>query len=496
MRGIVKDFPGVVANDHVDLEVQAGEIHALLGENGAGKSTLMKILAGFYTPDAGEILIHGRPVKIAAPKDAIREHIGMVYQHFMLVEPMTVAENFLLGLDGARFIPDLHAIRRQIERLSERYQLGVHPDAYVWQLSVGEQQRVEILRLLHRGADILILDEPTAVLTPQEANQLAAALRQMASQGKAVILITHKLDEVMAFSDRVTVLRAGRNVATLVTRQTTPVELTRLMLGREMGAAGRVRRPVGDAVPLQVEKLQARGDRGLPAVKGVSFSIRQGEILGVAGVAGNGQRELTEVIAGLRPAVAGSVFVRGADVTNQPPKAMIARGVSYIPEDRLSVGSVGGLSVSDNLILKRYRRAPLSRGPLLRFRAIRDFVLRLIAQFGVMAASAEAAVGSLSGGNVQKVILAREISADPDVILAVHPTRGLDVGAAETVRRLLLEQQARGAAILLISEDLDELMDLCNRIAVMHEGEMVGVLDASQTDVDRLGLMMAGALRL
>ncbi|RME46804.1 MAG: ABC transporter ATP-binding protein [Chloroflexi bacterium] len=495
MRGIVKRFPGVVANDHVDLEVRAGEIHALLGENGAGKSTLMNILSGLYRADAGEIYVHGRRVDIGSPRDAINLGIGMVHQHFMLVEPMTVIENIMLGLDGVGFVPATDQIRQEIRELSAQYGLQVDPDAYIWQLSVGEQQRVEILRLLHRGADILILDEPTAVLTPQEADDLGRTLRQMAEEGKAVIFITHKLNEVMDFSHRVTVLRAGKNVDTLVTADTTPEELARLMVGREvLFQLEKKDRPPGEVV-LSVQGLEALNDKGLPALKGVTFQVHEGEILGIAGVAGNGQRELAEVITGLRPATAGRVEVRGQNVTNRSPDRVIAIGVSHVPEDRLGMGLVPNLPVSDNLAMKGYRSEPLSRGPFLVRQAIREFAERLIALFDIATPGPATPVKLLSGGNLQKTILAREITAGRGLMVAVHPTHGLDVGATETVRKTLLEQRNEGAAILLISEDLDELLAISDRIAVMYEGEIMGVVDAEGANVEELGLMMAGEPR-
>jgi ABC-type uncharacterized transport system ATPase subunit len=493
MRGIVKRFPGVVASDHVDLQVRAGETHALLGENGAGKSTLMNILSGLYRADAGEIYVHDRHVEINSPRDAIDLGIGMVHQHFMLVDSMTVAENFGLGLKDLGFVPDMNQIKADIRDLASRYRLNVHPDAYIWQLSVGEQQRVEILRLLHRGADILILDEPTAVLTPQEADDLGRTLDRMAEEGKAIIFITHKLREVMAFSDRVSVLRSGANVRTLVTAETTREELARLMVGRDvLFHIDRERRAPGDVV-LRVHDLQVLDDKGLPALRGVSLSVHAGEIVGVAGVAGNGQRELAETITGLREAVSGEVEVYGQPTTNQSPDKLIAIGVSHVPEDRVGVGLIPNLPVSDNLALKGYRQPPLSRGPFLRPQAIRDFAARLIAVFDIATPTPATPVRFLSGGNLQKTILAREITAGRGVIVAVHPTHGLDVGATETVRRTLLEQRAEGAGILLISEDLDELLAISDRIAVLYEGRIMGVVDADDADAGEIGLMMAGA---
>ena len=492
MRGITKRFPGVLANDHVDLEVYPGEVMALLGENGAGKSTLMNILSGLYRPDEGQIFIHGRPVHFHSPRDAIEHGIGMVHQHFMLVETLTVAENVILGHRSVGWVPRLDRVRREIEELSEQYGLRVDPEAYIWQLSVGEQQRVEILKLLYRGADVLILDEPTAVLTPQESAELSATLRRMADEGKTVIFITHKLDEVMEFADRVTVLRAGKVVATLPTAEATKEELARLMVGREVLFRLEKRTCQPGEVALSVENLQALNDKGLPALRGVSFEICEGQILGIAGVAGNGQRELAEVITGLRPATGGRVRVYGRDITNCSPREAIEAGVSHVPGDRLGMGLVPNLPVADNLAMKAYRRPPLARGPVLNRQALQAFARRLIEAFRIATPSPETPAKLLSGGNQQRVVLAREITAGRGVLIAVHPTRGLDVGATESVRRTLLEQRDRGAAILLISEDLEELLELAALIAVLFEGRMMGILPADEADVETLGLMMAG----
>jgi len=493
MTGIVKRFPGVVANAGVDFEVRAGEIHALLGENGAGKSTLMNILAGLYRPDAGTIALRGRPVTIHSPRDAIQLGIGMVYQHFMLVESLTVAENIILGLPQPRLFLNMSEVARQIAELSRRYGLQVDPDAYIWQLSVGEQQRVEILKALYRGADVLILDEPTAVLTPQEAEELGRTLRRMAAEGKAIIFITHRLGEVAAFSDRVTVLRQGRVVATLPTAQTTKAELARLMVGREV-LFHLEKTPVqpGEVV-LDLQGIEALNDKNLPALRGVSLQVRAGEIVGVAGVAGNGQRELAEVITGLRRATAGRMFVQGQDVTNCSPRTAIQAGISHVPGDRLGVGLAPNLPVSDNIILKGYRQPPLSQGPFLRNGAVLAFVRDLIERFRISTPSPTTPVRLLSGGNLQRCILAREITCGGGLLVAVHPTRGLDVGATEEVQRTLLEQRARGAAILLISEDLDELLALSDRIAVIYEGRIMGIVPGDAADVHAIGLMMAGA---
>ena len=509
MRGIVKRFPGVLANDHIHFAVRAGEIHALLGENGAGKSTLMNILSGLYRPDAGEIWLcprgqtQPRRVDIRSPRDAINLGIGMVHQHFMLVPTLTVAENVILGLEEPRFLLRMRQVEEKIAALAQQYYLRVHPSAYIWQLSVGEQQRVEIVKLLYRGAEVLILDEPTAVLTPQESEQLGRTLRRMAEEGKAIIFITHKLDEVIAFSDRVTVLRAGHNIATLDTVATDKAELARLMVGREV--LFRIEKPGsvvctdGEPPVLEVEQVEALNDRGLPALRGVSLQVCSGEILGIAGVAGNGQSELAEVVTGLRAVTRGRVLVRGQDLTNQPPLRFIEAGVSHIPGDRLGVGLAGNLPVSDNLIMKAYRREPLANGPFLSRRAILSFARNLIQAFQIITPTPLSPVRTLSGGNLQKTILAREITASRDfasdhrrILIAIHPTRGLDVGATEAVHRTLLEQRAQGAAILLISEDLEELLALADRIAVMYEGRIMGIVSAASADIEQLGLMMAG----
>jgi ABC-type uncharacterized transport system ATPase subunit len=492
IQGITKRFPGVLANDHIELEVQAGQVHALLGENGAGKTTLMNVLSGLYRADEGEIYIEGQRANLQSPRDAIALGIGMVHQHFMLVEPQTVAENVILGLKTSRFFLDMARIERRIAEFSKQYGLQVDPRARIWQLSVGEQQRVEILKMLYRGVDILIMDEPTAVLTPQEVEELFVTLRRMADEGKAIIFISHKLDEVMAISDQITVLRDGGVVATVNTGQTTKEELARMMVGREV--LFRVEKEPIEAgeVVLEVRNLRALNDKGLAAMKDVSFTIRQGQILGIAGVAGNGQRELAEVVTGLRKTTGGCVFITGCDLTNCSPRRVIREQVSHVPEDRLGMGLVPNLAVSDNVILKSYRQPPLARGPFLDRPSITRFAARLIEAFNIITPSQETPVKLLSGGNLQRTIVAREISVGPRLMVAVHPTRGLDIGATESVRNLLLKQREEGAAILLISEDLDELLTLSDRIAVMYEGEIMGVVDAEEADIGEIGLMMAG----
>ncbi len=491
MHSIVKRFPGALANDHISFEARVGEIHALLGENGAGKTTLMNILYGIYHPDEGEIYVKGRRVTIRSPRDAISLGIGMVHQHCRLVPTHTVAENVVLGLPGDFLFPD-RAARRRLEEFSKKYGLSVDPDARIWQLSAGEQQRVEIIKALYRGAEILILDEPTSMLTPSEIDELMGVIRRMAAEGHTVIFITHKLDEVFAMSDRVTVLRQGRVVATQGTADTDKPGLARLMVGREVVFRLEKKPAQAGQAVLRVKGLHVLNDRALPAVQNVSFTVSAGEILGIAGVAGNGQRELVEALVGLRPSTQGSAFVKGQDVTNQPPRALIEQGVCYVPGERL-VGLVPGLSVAENLILKDYCHAPFSQGAFLNHAAISAHADRLIAQYSVTTPSQDTPVKLLSGGNIQRVILARETSHAPILLIAAHPTSGLDVGATEHIRQLLLAQRDQGTAVLLVSEDLEEVLQLSERIAVMFEGRIMGIMSASQADLGTIGMMMAGA---
>lgn len=492
MEGITKRFPGVVANRGIDFSVLKGEIHALLGENGAGKTTLMKILNGLYQPDVGQIWIDGQRVNVRSPRDAIDLGIGMLHQHFMLVQSHTVAENIILGLDTPRFSLHLGQVEKDIARLAEHYHLQVDPRAKIWQLSVGEQQRVEILKALYRGARILILDEPTAVLTPQEAQELFKTLRSMVSEGHTVVFISHKLGEVMSVANRITVLRRGEVVDTVFVSQTNKEDLARMMVGREVLFRLRKRESEPGDVVLEIDGLTALSDRGLEALRGVSLTVRSGEILGVAGVAGNGQRELAEAIVGLRPVTGGRISVAGADVTNRPPREVMDRGVGYIPEDRIGSGLVVNLSVAENLILKCYREPPICSGFFLDGDAISAHAEELVQAYDVMTPGIDTRTRLLSGGNLQKLILAREISSRPSLMVAVHPTRGLDVGATEAVRRLLLEQRDSGAGIVLISEDLDELLSMSDRIAVLYEGRIMGVVESEGARVEALGLMMAG----
>jgi simple sugar transport system ATP-binding protein len=500
MHHITKRFPGVLANDAVSFEAAAGEVHALLGENGAGKSTLSNILTGLYRPDAGEISLDGEQVEFHSPRDAIEAGIGMVHQHFRLVPTFTVADNVILGEhrpEARRFVLQPRQIERYVAELATRYSLAVDPHARVWQLSVGEQQRVEILKVLYRDARILILDEPTAVLTPQESEALFETLRAMADEGRTVIFISHKLHEVMAVSDRVTVLRGGRTIETLATADATPRKLAALMVGREVELAARVERevPSGSEAVLELEGVSVRGDRGEPALKDVSLSVRAGEIVGIAGVAGNGQRELAEVITGMRPASGGRVLVSGRRLRPGDPRSAIAARIGHVPEDRLGTGVASSLSIADNSVLKSYRRPPYSHGPLLRLGAIRNYAVELIRRYGVLTPGPDLRASSLSGGNLQKLVLGREFSGEPKVLVAASPTRGLDVGAIEGVHAYLRDAAAGGVALLLISEDLDEIMALSDRVEVIYEGEITGPFDPSTATVEEIGLAMAGGER-
>jgi len=492
MRGIRKSFPGVQASDGIDLHLGKGEVLALLGENGAGKSTLMNILCGLYRQDSGEVFVRGAQVDIRSPSDAAVLGIGMVHQNFMLVDTMTVTENVVLGMPGLPFVPDMAAVRSAILDLGKRYDMPVQPDAYIWQLSVGEQQRVEILKQLYRKAGILVLDEPTAVLTPQESKELNIVVRRMRAEGKSAIFITHKMDEVLAFSDRVMVLRKGKVVAEKMTRDTDPKDLARMMVGREVLFHVEKAPFSPGAVVLELRDVRADDDRGLPALRDLSLKLRSGEILGIAGVAGNGQRELSEVITGLRPVKSGAVSINCMDTTNQSPLSIIRKGVSHIPQDRIAVGAVGDMSVANNLAMKDYRSAPMSRGALLLPRRILEFARRMIGQFNISTPSPETRIKFLSGGNIQKAILAREIESCGSLLVAVYPSRGLDIGATEAVRKELVAQRDTGRAVLLVSEDIDELLSVADTIAVMYDGKVAGVMPADGADPERIGLLMAG----
>jgi len=490
--GIVKRFPGVLANDHVDFDLRSGEIHALLGENGAGKSTLMNILAGLYRPDEGEIRLDGRPVVFGSPRDAIEAGLGMVHQHFTLVPSQSVTENILLGLREPRFLLDERRSEAEVARLAEQFGLRVHPKAKVWQLSVGEQQRVEILKLLYRGARILIMDEPTAVLAPQETEELFRTLKAMTADGRSVVFMSHKLNEVVAIADRITVMRRGKVTAAGQSGEgVTKRDLARLMVGRDLfGLYDKTPFTPGDVL-LAATGVEAESDRGLPALRGVSLDVRAGEIVGIAAVAGNGQTELAEVITGLRPCT-GTIRIGEEVVSNRSPRHAIRAGVAHVPEDRTGVGSAPNLSVSDNLIMKRFKEPPVSRGWLIDDGRTRTLAEEIKQEYAIAAPSVDTRARLLSGGNLQRLILAREIETEPSLMVAVQPTRGLDVGAIETVHRLLLDRREKGAGILLISEDLDEILGLADRVDVMYEGRIVGSFDADTADVHQIGLLMTG----
>jgi ABC-type uncharacterized transport system ATPase subunit len=486
MRRIVKRFPGVVANCDVDLTIEPGEIHALLGENGAGKSTLMQILYGFHSMDSGSILIDDKPVEIQSPKDAIALGIGMVHQEFMLVRRFSVVENTVLGLKGF----NLREAARRLRMLSDQHHLAIDPYAQVQNLPIGVQQRVEILKLLYRDARLLILDEPTAVLTTHEKDQLFTVLRGLRDQGRSIVIVTHKLQEILDLADRVTVMRDGRVVAAVSTQQTSEQELAHLMVGRDVNLRAE-RAPIerGRAV-LRIDGLHVRDEVGQEKVRGLSLDVHAGEIVGIAGVDGNGQSQLAEAIMHLRPAHKGSVFLDGRDVTRLTVAQHRALGLSYVPADRRHVGSITELPIADNAILGSQRKQ--ARGFFLDRQRIRDHGEKLMSRFGVRATSIATLAGKLSGGNLQKLILGREILQDRAAMVVEQPTRGLDVGAIESVWLELLGERQRGKAILLISAELEELMNLADRIAVMFEGRIVGILDAANVTTEKLGLMISG----
>jgi ABC-type uncharacterized transport system ATPase subunit len=496
LRGITKRFPGVLANDNVDFDLRRSEVHALLGENGAGKSTLMNILYGLYTPDAGQILLQGQPVDLGSTKAAIEHGIGMVHQHFMLIPVMTVAENIVLATEPRHVgvLLDYDAARERVAELSTRYGLAVDPDARIDRITVGQQQRVEILKALYRGAEILILDEPTAVLTPQEAKELFEIIRSLKTQGKSIIFISHKLNEVLEIADRITTLRRGVVVDTVPGAGATEEGLARMMVGRDVllrvdKEAARPGEPL-----LKIENLSVVDDRGLEAVRDVSFEVRGGEIVGLAGVDANGQSELIDAIAGLRHIASGHVYVGGRDLTNATAKESLDAGIGHIPEDRHRRGLVLPFSLTENIALHGYRQAPNSRRGFLDLAAMAERARRLLREFDVRGGSPETPAYALSGGNQQKVVLAREIDGDPNVLIAAQPTRGLDVGAIEFVHRRLVEQRDAGRAVLLVSLELEEILSLSDRILVIYEGRIVREFPPTATE-EELGFAMTGGGR-
>jgi len=496
MKNIYKKFPGVIANDNIDLTVKGGEIHALLGENGAGKTTLMNILYGIYQPDRGEIYINGKKTTIKSPRDAIELAIGMVHQHFMLIPTHTVAENISLGFKEAPFLYPTRVIEERIRDFTDKYGFKINPKAKIWQLSAGEQQRVEIIKTLFRGTSLLILDEPTSVLTPQETEELFSILKRLVEEKHSVIFITHKLEEVMEISDTVTVLRKGKVITTVKTKDTSKKELARMMVGREVIFKLEREKLKKEEKVLEVKNLSVENDRGLMAVKEVSFSVHKNEIFGIAGVAGNGQRELVEAITGLRRIKGGKVEILNVDVTNSSPKRIGDIGVAHIPEERIRFGIVPNLSVYENVVLRDYYHEPFSKGSFLNYPYIKEHSKKLVKEFSIDTPSIETPVKLLSGGNIQKLILAREISTKSNLIIAAHPTYGLDVAATEYIRKLLLKKREEGAAILLVSEDLEEIFELSDRIAVMFEGKFMGIAPREKTSLQDIGLMMAGSKTL
>ena len=497
LRGITKRFPGVLANDHVDLDLRRGEVHALLGENGAGKSTLMNILYGLYRPDEGEILLHGEPADISSPHGAIAAGIGMVHQHFMLIPVMTVAENIVLASEPRRngVLLDTAAAEGRVRELAEQFSFHIDPHARVRDITVGQQQRVEILKALYRGADILILDEPTAVLTPQEAVELFEILKRLVAEGMSVIFISHKLNEVLEIANRITVLRRGRKVDTIDRAGATEAMLARMMVGRDVLLRVDKAAPKPGDVLLEVDDLHVHDDRGLEAVRGVSFSVRAGEIVAIAGVDGNGQTELIDAITGLRKPSSGTITVAGEDLTGASAHAFLQHGLGHIPEDRHRRGLVLEFSLAENLVLHDYAKEPFATNGFLHPARILGAARKLLHEFDVRGGTPETRTSALSGGNQQKVVVAREVARDPKVLIAAQPTRGLDVGAIEFVHRRLVEERDEGRAVLLVSLELEEVLSLADRILVVYEGSVVGEYEPSVSE-EELGIAMTGGGRV
>ncbi len=494
LRGITKSFPGVLANDNVNLSLEQGEIHALLGENGAGKTTLMNILYGLYRPDKGEILVRDQLAEIESPNDAIARGVGMVHQHFMLIPVMTVTENVMLGVESTKngLFLDKARVAKHIREISEQYGLEVNPDAYIKDLPVGIQQRVEIIKVLYRAADILILDEPTAVLTPQEVEGLFKILQTLIDKGKSIIFITHKLKEVMAVADRITVLRLGRTVGTVSPKEVTPEKLASMMVGREVNLVVNKKPAQPKDVALEVKDLYVRDERGNMVVNGVSFTVHKGEVLGVAGVQGNGQTELVYALTGLRPAESGTMVLLGKPVHHTTPRTIIERGVAHIPEDRQKHGLLLSFPLYDNFVLCNYYLPPFAKGISLQHNVIVNNGENLIKQFDVRTPNVYVNASTLSGGNQQKVIVGREFSRPIQLLIASQPTRGLDVGSIEYIHSRIIEKRDEGTAVLVVSSELDEIMALSDRIAVMYRGQIIDIVEASKASKEYLGLLMAG----
>lgn len=493
MRHIVKKFGDFAANDDINLQVQQGEIHALLGENGAGKSTLMNILTGLLQPTSGEIIINGQPVTVDSPSKSDALGIGMVHQHFMLIDAFTVTENIILGSEVTKGLSlDTKSAAKKIKALSEKYGLQVDPYAKIADISVGQQQRVEILKTLYRGADILIFDEPTAVLTPQEIDELITILHNLAKEGKSIVLITHKLDEIRAAADTVTVIRAGQSIKTFPVAGVSSQELADLMVGREVSFKTEKAAAKTGATVLKMADLEVHDARGVTAVKDFSLEVKSGEIVGIAGIDGNGQTELIQAITGLTKVQAGHVLLQGKEVTNKRPRQITEAGVGHIPEDRLRFGMEVDMTLSENLALQTYYKAPLSKNGVLQTDEMDKLANKLVEEFDVRAAGIQVTAGSMSGGNQQKAVIARELNRDNELIIAAQPTRGLDVGAIEYIHQRLIAQRNAGKAVLVVSFELDEILNLSDRVAVINAGKIVGIVDAKDTNKQELGLLMTG----
>ncbi|MFF2499144.1 ABC transporter ATP-binding protein [Peribacillus sp. NPDC058075] len=496
MLNIRKEFPGIIANDNITLQVKKGEIHALLGENGAGKSTLMNVLFGLYQPEQGEIRVNEKVVQITSPNVANDLGIGMVHQHFMLVDPFTVTENIILGKEPSKYGKvNVKKASEEVRKLSERYHLSVDPDAKIADISVGMQQRVEILKTLYRGAEILIFDEPTAVLTPQEIKELITIMKALIKEGKSIILITHKLKEIMEVCDRVTVIRKGKGIGTVNVKETNPDELASLMVGRDVVFKTKKSVANPQEVVLEVKNLEVKDSRGVSAVHNLDLSVRAGEIIGIAGVDGNGQSELIEALTGLKKVTTGTISLNGKQIQNMKPRKITEAGVGHIPEDRHKHGLVLDFSIGENIVLQTYYQEPFSSGGILHAKKIFEKARTIIKEYDVRTPDEYTPARALSGGNQQKAIIGREVDRNPDLLIAAQPTRGLDVGAIEFIHRRLIEQRDAGKAVLLISFELDEVMNVSDRIAVIYEGEIVAIVDPKETTEQELGLLMAGSKR-
>lgn len=493
MKNISKKFGDFLANDNVNLSIYGGEIHALLGENGAGKSTLMNILTGIYKPNSGSIFLNGKKIEILTPKDAVSLGIGMVHQHFQLVSPLSVSENIYLNIPKCKKVLNYREMEENIKKYSEKFNLQVDPKAKIWQLSVGEQQRVEILKLLCHNTEILILDEPSAVLTPQEAKEMFKTLRSMANEGKAIIFISHKMKEVMENADRITVMKNGRIESSILASEATVDKLTKAVIGDRTSKVIEKEDVCEKAkTVIKINKLCTLNDKGIEALKQVSFNIREGEIFGIAGVAGNGQKELSEVIAGIRNLKSGSIQIDDKEIGNLSRNKHIKAGIALIPEDRLDMGLVPEMNMKENVILENFKERPYSKHGILQNEAIAELTNKFISKFSIKHGGEELPVSMMSGGNQQKLLIAREIEGSPKVVIAAYPARGLDIGAAEVINEILINEKKRGAAILLISEELDEIFEICDRVGVLCDGKLMGIKNVKDTNYEEVGKMMSG----